>query len=154
LRERLQALAADPGRGNPESGKDKRAIVDFGGPNVAKPMHVGHLRATIIGDSLQRLFRANGWGVVSDVHLGDWGLPMGQLITEVKKRQPGLPYFDANVAGPYPAQSPVSMDDLEELYPVAPPPVRPIRCAPRKRGLRRRNCRRAGRAIARCGSIS
>src|SRR5882762_3441591 len=73
LEARLQALFAAPDGGLSESGKGKRAIVDFGGPNIAKPMHVGHLRSAIIGDSLQRLFRANGWGVTIDVHLGDWG---------------------------------------------------------------------------------
>ena len=119
LEQRLQALYAEPDRGLPESGRGKRVIVDFGGPNIAKPMHVGHLRASIIGDSLQRLFRLNGWSVTSDVHLGDWGLPMGQLITELALRRPDLPYFDAADRSPYPKESPVSMDDLEEMYPAA-----------------------------------
>jgi arginyl-tRNA synthetase len=119
LEARLQALFAAPDGGLSESGKGKRAIVDFGGPNIAKPMHVGHLRSAIIGDSLQRLFRLNGWSVVSDVHLGDWGLPMGQLIAELAVRRPDLPYFDPADRSPYPDESPVTMDDLEELYPVA-----------------------------------
>jgi arginyl-tRNA synthetase len=93
--------------------------MDFGGWNVAKEMHIGHLRSTIIGDSLQRLFRFMGDSVTSDVHLGDWGLQMGQLINEVKFEQPGLPYFDPGFKGPYPAQSPVTMDDLGRLYPQA-----------------------------------
>ncbi len=94
-------------------------MIDFGGWNVAKEMHIGHLRSTVIGDSLQRLFRFMGDTVTSDVHLGDWGLQMGQLINEVKLEQPGLPYFDANNTGPYPATSPVTMDDLGRLYPQA-----------------------------------
>ena len=119
LQERLQRLAADPQSAFPDSGAGKRAILDFGGPNIAKPMHVGHLRSAIIGDCLQRLFRANGWDVTSDVHLGDWGLPMGQLIAELAIRRPELPYFDPADRTPYPEQSPVSMDDLERLYPEA-----------------------------------
>jgi len=82
-------------------------------------MHVGHLRSSIIGDCLQRLYRANGWRVISDVHLGDWGLQMGQLISEIEIEGIASLYFDPNVAGPYPEQSPVSMEDLEVLYPRA-----------------------------------
>ena len=116
---RLQRLAADPVSALPATGAGKCAVIDFGGPNIAKPMHVGHLRSSIIGDCLQRLFRANGWSVTSDVHLGDWGLPIGQLIAELSLRRPELPYFDSEDRTPYPDQSPVSMDDLEELYPAA-----------------------------------
>lgn len=116
---RASALAKDEKLGAPETGTGKTAILDFGGPNVAKPMHVGHLRSSIIGDCLQRLFRANGWNTISDVHLGDWGLQMGQLITEVKKRGIAPVYFDAGFEGPYPEQSPVTMEDLEEFYPAA-----------------------------------
>ena len=119
LQERLQRLATAPYRALPESGRGKTAVLDFGGPNIAKPMHVGHLRSAIIGDCLQRLFRVNGWKVISDVHLGDWGLQMGQLISELAIRYPGLPYFDPEDRSPYPEKSPVSMDDLERLYPEA-----------------------------------
>jgi len=97
----------------------KTVVIDFGGPNIAKPMHVGHLRSSIIGDCLQRLYRANGWRVVSDVHLGDWGLQMGQLISEIEIEGIAPAYFDPNFTGPYPDESPVSMDDLETLYPRA-----------------------------------
>ncbi|HEY8255307.1 MAG TPA: arginine--tRNA ligase [Rhizomicrobium sp.] len=97
----------------------KTVIVDFGGPNIAKPMAVHHLRSTIIGDCLQRLYRANGWNVTSDVHLGDWGLQMGQLITEIEIMGIAPIYFDVNVVGPYPEESPVSMEDLETIYPRA-----------------------------------
>ncbi len=119
LRERIQSMAGETSLGSPDTGQARVLVIDFGGPNVAKPMHVGHLRSAIIGDSLQRLFRANGWRVTSDVHLGDWGLQMGQLISEIAHRNIAPIYFDANFTGPYPAQSPVSMDDLEEMYPAA-----------------------------------
>lgn len=119
LAERIGAMAKDVRLGAPQTGKGQKLVIDFGGPNVAKPMHVGHLRSAIIGDSLQRLFRANGWRVVSDVHLGDWGLQMGQLISEIGHRGIAPIYFDAAYKGPYPDESPVSMDNLEELYPAA-----------------------------------
>ena len=113
----LDARIALPAR--PQTANGKTALIDFGGPNVAKPMHVGHLRSSVIGDCLQRLYRANGWKVLSDIHLGDWGLQMGQLITEVEERGIAPLYFDAAFKGPYPEQSPVTMEDLEELYPAA-----------------------------------
>jgi arginyl-tRNA synthetase len=118
--EALDARAAslDPAKGA-DTGAGKTAVIDFGGPNVAKPMHVGHLRSSIIGDCLQRLYRANGWHVVSDVHLGDWGLQMGQLISEVEIEGTAPIYFDVNFVGPYPDEPPVTMDELETLYPRA-----------------------------------
>ncbi|HVU21279.1 MAG TPA: arginine--tRNA ligase [Rhizomicrobium sp.] len=119
LAERAGVMSKDVRLGAPESGKGKTAVIDFGGANVAKPMHVGHLRSSVIGDSLQRLFRANGWHVVSDVHLGDWGLQMGQLISEIGHRGIAPIYFNADFKGPYPEQSPVTMEDLEEIYPAA-----------------------------------
>lgn len=119
LTARGAALAKDIRLGAPETGSGKTVVVDFGGPNIAKPMHVGHLRSAIIGDCLQRLFRANGWNVVSDIHLGDWGLQMGQLISEIGHRGIASIYFDATFTGPYPDDSPVTMDDLEEIYPAA-----------------------------------
>jgi len=97
----------------------KTVMIDFGGPNIAKPMAAHHLRTSIIGDCLQRLYRANGWRVISDVHLGDWGLQMGQLITEIEIEGIAPIYFDPNFAGPYPDEAPVSLDDLETLYPRA-----------------------------------
>jgi arginyl-tRNA synthetase len=119
LDRRVAAQAAEIRLGIPEIGAGKALVIDFGGPNVAKAMHVGHLRSSIIGDCLQRLYRANGWKVVSDVHLGDWGLQMGQLLMEVKRRGIAPVYFDENFDGPYPEQAPVSMEDLEEIYPAA-----------------------------------
>ncbi len=97
----------------------EKIVMDYGGPNVAKPLHVGHLRAAIIGESLKRIFRFLGNDVVGDVHLGDWGLPMGQLITELQREQPDLPYFDETIEGPYPDEPPVTLKDLERLYPQA-----------------------------------
>ncbi|MEE8270224.1 MAG: arginine--tRNA ligase [Alphaproteobacteria bacterium] len=115
----VNALAADSRFGVPASAAPATVVLDFGGPNIAKPMHVGHLRAAIIGDCLQRLFRFVGDHVVSDVHMGDWGLPMGMLIAEIALNQPDLVYFDARSDGPYPTDPPVSMDELERLYPAA-----------------------------------
>jgi arginyl-tRNA synthetase len=96
-----------------------RMMIDFGGPNVAKPMHVGHLRSSVLGDSLQRLMRFRGHEVVSDIHLGDWGLQMGHLVTELQDEQPDLVYFDADFTGPYPDAPPVTIADLARLYPQA-----------------------------------
>lgn len=119
LNQRAAEIAADERSGAWKVESPRRVVMDFGGWNVAKEMHIGHLRSTVIGDSLQRLFRFMGDSVTSDVHLGDWGLQMGQLINEVKLEQPGLPYFDESFTGPYPEQSPVTMDDLGRLYPLA-----------------------------------
>ena len=119
LAARAKAMEADRTLGAPRTGLGRTLVIDFGGPNVAKPMHVGHLRSAIIGDCLQRLFRVNAWHVTSDIHLGDWGLQMGQLISEIGYRELAPVYFDAGFAGPYPAALPVSMDDLEEIYPAA-----------------------------------
>lgn len=119
LSTRAAEIAQDERAGAWKVQTPRRVVMDFGGWNVAKEMHIGHLRSTVIGDSLQRLFRFMGDTVTSDVHLGDWGLQMGQLINEVKLEQPGLPYFDETFKGPYPEQSPVSMDDLSRLYPQA-----------------------------------
>ncbi len=97
----------------------KKIIVDYGGPNVAKPLHVGHLRAAIIGESVKRICRYMGNEVIGDVHLGDWGLQMGLIITELKKRCPDLPYFDESFTGEYPKEAPFTLSELEEIYPAA-----------------------------------
>jgi arginyl-tRNA synthetase len=119
LSARLQALAADPGPGGWRAPARETIVLDYGGPNIAKPLHVGHLRSAIIGECLKRLLRFAGNEVFGDIHLGDWGLPMGQLITELQRERPELPYFDPASDGPYPDESPVSIDDLERLYPQA-----------------------------------
>lgn len=103
-----------------EKAAQKRTImIDYGGPNVAKPLHVGHLRSAIIGESIKRMGRFLGHKVIGDVHLGDWGLQMGLIITELKKRQPELVYFDESYQGEYPKEAPFTISELEEIYPVA-----------------------------------
>lgn len=99
--------------------KPSTIILDYGGPNVAKPLHVGHLRSAVIGESLKRIARYHGEKVISDIHLGDWGLQMGLVITEVQKRQPDLPYFDEQYTGDYPEEAPFTVSELEEIYPTA-----------------------------------
>ncbi len=97
----------------------KKIMIDYGGPNVAKPLHVGHLRSAIIGESVKRIARYMGHEVIGDIHLGDWGLQMGLIITELKERQPGLVYFDEEYAGEYPQEPPFTISELEEIYPTA-----------------------------------
>ncbi len=97
----------------------KTIVIDYGGANVAKPLHVGHLRSAVIGESIKRICRYMGNHVLGDVHLGDWGLQIGLIITEVKKRQPALPYFDDSYDGEYPSEAPFTISDLEEIYPCA-----------------------------------
>lgn len=99
--------------------KPKKIIIDYGGPNVAKPLHVGHLRSAIIGESVKRICRYAGHEVIGDIHLGDWGLQMGLIMTELKKRQPELVYFDENFTGEYPEEAPFTISELEEIYPAA-----------------------------------
>lgn len=115
----ISDLAEDPYFGCRSFHTPQKVILDYGGPNVAKAMHVGHLRATIIGESLRRLRVFLGDEVISDVHFGDWGLPMGLLIKEIERRNPDLPYFDESFAGPYPDTSPVTVEELQEIYPAA-----------------------------------
>src|SRR5690606_8162287 len=119
LAERAEEIARDARAGALKVERPRRVAMDFGGWNVAKPMHIGHLRSTIIGDSLQRLFRFMGDQVASDAHLGGWGLQVAQRIDEVRLEQPELPYFVEGASGPFPAESPVTMEDLERLYPQA-----------------------------------
>lgn len=99
--------------------KPGKIIVDYGGPNVAKPLHVGHLRPAIIGESIKRIARYAGHDVIGDIHLGDWGLPMGLIITELRERQPDLVYFDEAYEGEYPKEAPFTISELEEIYPTA-----------------------------------
>ena len=99
---------------NPE-----KIVIDYGGPNVAKPLHVGHLRSAVIGESVKRINKFMGHDVTGDVHLGDWGLQMGLIITELKKRKPDLIYFDETYTGEYPSEPPFTISELEEIYPAA-----------------------------------
>ncbi|MDO5574000.1 MAG: arginine--tRNA ligase [bacterium] len=119
LAEYLQSMATDERYGLDRTKTPLSIMVDFGGPNVAKPLHVGHLRSAIIGESVKRICRYMGHNVVGDIHLGDWGLQMGLIITELKKRQPGLPYFDDSFTGEYPEEAPFTISELEEIYPTA-----------------------------------
>lgn len=97
----------------------KTIIVDYGGANVAKPLHVGHLRSAIIGESIKRMGRFMGHNMIGDVHLGDWGLQMGLIIEELRDRKPELPYFDDSFTGEYPEEAPFTISELEEIYPAA-----------------------------------
>ena len=97
----------------------RRVVLDYGGPNVAKPLHIGHLRSAIIGESIKRIYRYFGDTVIGDIHLGDWGLQMGLIIAELRLRQPDLPYFDDSFTGEYPEEAPFSISELEEIYPTA-----------------------------------
>lgn len=99
--------------------KPQKIILDYGGPNVAKPLHVGHLRSAIIGESIKRICRYAGHDVTGDIHLGDWGLQMGLIITELQERQPDLVYFDPDYTGEYPKDAPFTISELEEIYPMA-----------------------------------
>ena len=100
-------------------GQGKTIVVDYGGPNAAKPLHIGHLRSAIIGESLKRIYKFMGYHTIGDIHLGDWGLQMGLIIAELQERQPELPYFDPDFTGEYPAESPFTLSELEEIYPTA-----------------------------------
>ncbi len=109
----------DPMLGAEPIGAGKTIILDYGGANVAKPLHIGHLRSAIIGESLKRICRFLGFHAIGDVHLGDWGLQMGLIIEALRDKEPGLPYFDAAHKGDYPAEAPFTISDLEEIYPAA-----------------------------------
>ena len=119
LKEYLEAMRTAPKFGVTQIGAGKTIVVDYGGANVAKPLHIGHLRPAIIGESLKRLYRYLGYNAIGDVHLGDWGLQMGLIIAELSERQPELPYFDPDFTGEYPKEAPFTVSDLEEIYPTA-----------------------------------
>ena len=114
----IQEMSVDPKMGI-RADNPKKIMIDFGGANVAKPLHVGHLRSAIIGEGLKRLARELGHEVIGDVHLGDWGRQMGIIISELKHRKPDLVYFDASYTGEYPEESPVTIEELDEIYPIA-----------------------------------
>ncbi len=115
----LTQAAADQKLGCPCPAITQNILVDYGGPNVAKPLHIGHLRSAIIGESVKRICRFMGHRVTGDVHLGDWGLQMGLIMQELKERRPGLPYFDPSWSGEYPQEAPFTIGELEEIYPAA-----------------------------------
>lgn len=115
----LKQMTEEPKFGLEMPKKPNMIIVDYGGPNVAKPLHVGHLRSAVIGESIKRIARYAGHKVLGDIHMGDWGLQMGLIITELKEREPDLVYFDENYTGEYPKEAPFTISDLEEIYPAA-----------------------------------
>ncbi len=119
LAEVIQEMSEDDRLGVPVPEKPKMIIIDYGGANVAKPLHVGHLRPATIGESIKRICAFAGHRVIGDVHLGDWGLQMGLIIAELRRRQPDLPYFDENHTGEWPESPPFTITDLEEIYPAA-----------------------------------
>lgn len=115
----LNKMSEDEHLGLEQKAEPKTIVIDYGGANVAKPLHVGHLRTAIIGESVKRIARFMGDKVIGDVHLGDWGYQMGLIITELKKRKPELSYFDEQFEGEYPKEAPFTIDELEEIYPTA-----------------------------------
>ena len=119
LADYLKEMEKDEKLGADTAKEPKTIVIDYGGPNVAKPLHVGHLRSAIIGESIKRIGRFVGHKVIGDVHLGDWGLQMGLIITELKHRQPELVYFDDSFTEEYPTEAPFTISELEEIYPCA-----------------------------------
>ena len=120
LADYVAKMQEDEGRfGCEKTEAPKTIMIDYGGPNVAKPLHVGHLRSAIIGESVKRIGKFMGHNVIGDVHLGDWGLQMGPIITELKLRRPELVYFDDAYTGEYPEEAPFTISELEEIYPTA-----------------------------------
>lgn len=115
----VQQVAEDEKLGLNTAEKPETIIIDYGGANVAKPLHVGHLRSAVIGESIKRISRYMGHKVISDVHLGDWGLQMGLIIEELHDRQPDLVYFDPDYTGEYPSEPPFTISELEDIYPAA-----------------------------------
>ena len=119
LQKYLEEMRTSDAFGVEKVGAGKKVVIDYGGPNVAKPLHIGHLRSAIIGESLKRLYKFLGHDIIGDIHLGDWGLQMGLIITELHDRQPDLVYFDPDFTGEYPAEAPFTISELEEIYPAA-----------------------------------
>lgn len=119
LAEYMNGMAGDDRCGCDMAKEPMTIVVDYGGANVAKPLHVGHLRSAVIGESLKRMGRFLGHNMIGDVHLGDWGLQMGLIIEELKDRKPDLPYFDESFEGDYPKEAPFTIGELEEIYPAA-----------------------------------
>ncbi len=119
LQEYLESMRTSEDFGIQKFGKGQKVIVDYGGPNVAKPLHIGHLRSAIIGESIKRMYKFFGFDTIGDIHLGDWGLQMGLIIAQLQDRQPELCYFDEAYTGEYPAEAPFTIGELEEIYPTA-----------------------------------
>jgi arginyl-tRNA synthetase len=119
LAEYMNKMALEDQCGCEKTDEPMTIVVDYGGANVAKPLHVGHLRSAVIGESIKRMGRFLGHNIIGDVHLGDWGLQMGLIIEELRDRKPELPYFDESFEGEYPKDAPFTITELEEIYPAA-----------------------------------
>ena len=119
LAQYLTEMAQSDRLGVPQEETPKTIVLDYGGPNVAKPLHIGHLRSAIIGESVKRIDRWFGNHVIGDIHLGDWGLQMGFIIAQLQDDQPELPYFDDSFTGGYPETAPFTISELEKIYPAA-----------------------------------
>ena len=115
----LEQMRTADGFGVEKVGQGKTIVVDYGGPNAAKPLHIGHLRSAIIGESLKRIYKFMGYNTIGDIHLGDWGLQMGLIIAQLADQQPELVYFDADFTGEYPEEPPFTISELEQIYPAA-----------------------------------
>ena len=115
----LNRMAGSDRFGLETEAQPRTIVIDYGGPNVAKPLHVGHLRSAIIGESIKRIYRYFGNNVVGDIHMGDWGLQMGLIIAELRERRPDLPYVDPDKTGGFPEEPPFTISELEEIYPTA-----------------------------------
>ena len=111
----IKDMRADKKYGLEETNTPATIIIDYGGPNIAKPLHIGHLRSAIIGESVKRITKYIGHNVIGDVHLGDWGLQMGLVINELKIRKPELVYFDETYTGAYPEEPPFTLRNLRSF---------------------------------------
>lgn len=119
LKNYVSSIVADPRCGADKTAHGENVVLDYGGPNVAKAMHVGHLRSSIIGDSIRRILKFSGYNTIGDIHMGDWGTMMGMVISELELMHPEWVYFDKDFAGEYPTESPVTIEDLAIIYPKA-----------------------------------
>jgi arginyl-tRNA synthetase len=119
ITEYVRSMAKEDKFGLKAPEKALKIVIDYGGPNVAKALHVGHLRSAVIGEAVKRICRYVGHDAIGDIHMGDWGLPMGLVMTELQERKPDLCYFDENYQGEYPEEAPFTVADLEEIYPTA-----------------------------------
>ena len=119
LKNHIASIVNDPRCGSEPTAKGENVVLDYGGPNVAKAMHVGHLRSSIIGDSIRRILKFSGYNTIGDIHLGDWGTMMGMVLSELELMHPDWIYFDKNVTSGYPSESPVTIEDLAIIYPKA-----------------------------------
>lgn len=115
----VKQLTRENQYGCEKTDKPKTIVIDYGGANVAKPLHVGHLRPAIIGESIKRIDRFLGHNVIGDVHLGDWGLQIGLIMMKIKMDQPDLVYFKKDYEGEYPKEAPFTISELEQIYPAA-----------------------------------